>query len=227
MQYVRVAIGNLKEKLLSAITTAWNHHSLKDCLESIGLTAARYHSWVKRKIKCILPDQSTCPKLSRQQMVFASVSAWYRICVSSICDSPVRESIRRNQSSEFARAKELIEKALEMANRLSAKVGVPNLFADDGTGNQNKEVDSLVEAGRILRTLVQIDVEFSNSMIEALFRSLKYRWLCILSLPTFEAVCRAVEEYLTDHNNRIPHYALGGAMPFEVFSGTCNQESQS
>ncbi len=33
-----------KEKLLGAITTARNHLSLKDCLESIGLTAARYHS---------------------------------------------------------------------------------------------------------------------------------------------------------------------------------------
>ena len=111
---------------------------------------------------------------------------------------------------------------------------MPNLFTDDGTENQNKEVDSLVDAGKILRTIAQIDVEFSNSMIEALFRSLKHRWLYVLSLPTFEAVCRAVDdrrkcpwyEYLNDHNNKIPHYALGGAMPLEVFSGTWTQESQ-
>ena len=79
---------------------------------------------------------------------------------------------------------------------------------------------------RVRNTIAQIDVEFSNSMIEALFRSLKHRWLYVLSLPTFEAVCRAVEEYLNDHNNRIPHYALGGAVPLEVFSGTWTQESQ-
>jgi hypothetical protein len=84
-----------------------------------------------------------------------------------------------------------------------------------------------VEAGRIIRTIAQIDVEFSNSMIEALFRSLKHRWLFILSLTTFEAVCRAVNEYLTDHNVRIPHYALGGALPLEVFSGTWTEESQA
>ncbi len=35
-----------------------------------------------------------------------------------------------------------------------------------------------------------------------------------------KAVCRVVDEHLTDHNNRIPYYALGGAMPIEVFSGT-------
>ena len=81
----------------------------------------------------------------------------------------------------------LIEKALEAANRFSA-----NLFADDGTENQNKDVDSLVEAGRIIRTIAQIDVEFSNRMIEALFRSLKHRWLFIISITSFEALCRAV-----------------------------------
>ena len=86
-----------------------------------------------------------------------------------------------------ANTKALIEKALEAANRFSA-----NLFADDGTENQNKDVDSLVEAGRIIRTIGQIDIEFSNSMIEALFRSLKHRWLFIISITSFEALCRAV-----------------------------------
>lgn len=308
MQYVRVAAGNLKEKLLGAITTARNHLSLKDCLESIGLTAARYHSWVKRQIKCILPDQSTCPKLSptkitsketatikelvtakeyshfsinslamlakRKHTVFASVSAWYRIVrefnlrrpgvriyppkpkigirasepnqiwhvdvsvfrivngarvyIQAIIDNASRYVLAWQVTQDYggARTKDLIEKALEVANKLCTKVAVPNLFTDDGTENQNKEVDSLVDAGKILRTIAQIDVEFSNSMIEALFRSLKHRWLYVLSLPTFEAVCRAVDEYLNDHNNKIPHYALGGAMPLEVFSGTWTQESQ-
>jgi hypothetical protein len=49
MQYVRVAAGNLKEKLLSTIDAARSYLSLKDCLESIGMSAARYHSWIKRR----------------------------------------------------------------------------------------------------------------------------------------------------------------------------------
>ncbi len=218
MQYVRVAAGNLKEKLLNAINSARNHLSLKECLESIGLTAARYHSWIKRRpqevpvgqVKCLLPDQSTCPKLSptkitcketsvikelatakeythfsinslamfarRQQMVFASATAWYRIVREfnlrrpgvriyppkpkiGICASEPNQ-IWHVDMSVFrivngANTKALIEKALEVANRISAKVVVPNLFADDrrkcprcdGTENQNKYVDSLVVAG--------------------------------------------------------------------------------
>jgi hypothetical protein len=83
-----------------------------------------------------------------------------------------------------------------------------------------------VEAGRIIHTIAQIDVEFSTSMIEALFRSLKHRWLFIISITSFEALCRAVTEHLNDHNNRIPHYALGGAVPLEVFSGTWTEKSK-
>ncbi|RPH40488.1 MAG: transposase [Burkholderiales bacterium] len=288
MQYVRVAAGELKEKLLQTITNATLHVPLKECLETIGLTAARYHSWIKRQVKCLLPDQSTCPKLSptkitsketlaikelvtakeyahfsinslamfarRQQMVFASATAWYRIVrefnlrrpgvrvyppkpkigirasepnqiwhvdvsvfrimngakvyIQAIIDNASRYVLAWEVTQTYggASTKALIEKALEVANRVSAKVVVPNLFADDGTENQNKDVDSLVKAGKIIRTIAQIDVEFSNSMIEA--------------------VCRAVAEYLTDHNNRIPHYALGGAVPLEVFSGTWTQKSQ-
>jgi transposase InsO family protein len=309
MQYMRVAAGELKAKLLDAIDTAKAHLSLKDCLESIGLTAARYHSWVKRQIKCLLPDQSTCPKLSptkitsketlaikelvtakeythfsinslamfakRQELVFASVSAWYRIVrefnlrrpgvrlypqkpkigiralapnqiwhvdvsvfrivndarvfIQAIIDNASRYVLAWQVTQDYGgtNTKALIETALEVANRISGNVGIPNLFADDGTENQNKDVDSLVKAGKIIRTIAQIDVEFSNSMVEALFRSLKHRWLFILSLTTFEAVCRAVDEYITDHNNRIPHYALGGAVPLEVFSGTWTEESRA
>jgi hypothetical protein len=226
---------------------------LKECLETIGLTAARYHSWIKRQVKCLLPDQSTCPKLSptkitsketlaikelvttkeythfsinslamfarRQQMVFASATAWYRIVrefnlrrpgvriyppkpkigiralepnqiwhvdvsvfrimngakvyIQAIIDNASRYVLAWQVTQNYggANTKALIEKALEAANRFSARVVVPNLFADDRR---------------------------------------KCPWC----------------EYLTDHNNRIPHYALGGAVPLEVFSGTWTQESQ-
>jgi hypothetical protein len=77
------------------------------------------------------------------------------------------------------------------------------------------------------RVSAKVGVEFSNSMIETLFCSLKHRWLFIVSHTTFETVCRAVNEYLIDHNNRIAHYALGGAVSLEVFSGTWTEESRA
>jgi len=56
MQYMRIAAGELKKKLIDSIEIAKAHLPLKECLETIGLTAARYHSWVKRQILCQLPD---------------------------------------------------------------------------------------------------------------------------------------------------------------------------
>ena len=88
------------------------------------------------------------------------------------------------------------------------------------------EVDLLIKLGKIVRTIAQIDVVFSNSMIEALFRSLKHRWLFMIPITSFESFCRAVDEYLTDHNIRIPHNALRGAVPLEVFTGIWTAESQ-
>ncbi|MEY4064041.1 MAG: hypothetical protein RIR26_249 [Pseudomonadota bacterium] len=211
----------------------------------------------------------------RQEMVFASVPAWYRIVrkfnlrrpgvrlyppkpkigirasapnqiwhidvsvfrivsgpkvyIQAILDNASRYVLAWQVSETYggANTKALIVRGLEVANRLSGSAGFPNLFADDGTENQNKDVDALVDAVKIIRTIAQIDVEFSNSMIEALFRSLKHRWLFILSLTTFEAVCRAVDTYLTDHNVRIPHYDLGGAVPLEIYSGTWTEESRT
>jgi hypothetical protein len=56
-------------------------------------------------------------------------------------------------------------------------------------------------------------------MIEALFRSLKHRWLFMNSLTTFESVKESVSKYLNDHNYRIPHHALKGAVPIEIYTG--------
>lgn len=43
---------------------------------------------------------------------------------------------------------------------------VPTLYADASSENVNHEVDQLLEAGLLRRVLAQVDVGFSNSMIE-------------------------------------------------------------
>ena len=53
---------------------------------------------------------------------------------------------------------------------------VPQLMADQGTENCNSKVDALVEQGRLRRVLAMVDVAFSNSLIEAWWRSLKPGW---------------------------------------------------
>lgn len=57
------------------------------------------------------------------------------------------------------------------------------LLVDSATEILNTHVDDLVAAKVILRIVAQIDIEFSNSMIEMLLHRLKHRHL--FNIPLF------------------------------------------
>ena len=71
----------------------------------------------------------------------------------------------------------------------------------------------------LTRVLAQVEVTFSNSMIEAFWRSLKHSWLYLHSLDSFAALHRLIEFYVTAHNEVMPHSAFQGQTPDEVFFG--------
>jgi hypothetical protein len=66
-------------------------------------------------------------------------------------------------------------------------------------------------------------VSFSNSLIEAWWRSLKHRWLFLHPLDNIATVKRLVEFYVTEHNERILHAAFEGQTPEEVYFGRGDQ----
>ena len=58
---------------------------------------------------------------------------------------------------------------------------------DSGVENLNGAVDDLFDTTGLRRVIAQIDVSFSNSLIEAWWRILKHQWLYLrLSTPTRE-----------------------------------------
>ena len=84
----------------------------------------------------------------------------------------------------------------------------------------NGEVDELLKNGALTRVLAQVEVTFSNSMIEAFWRSLKHSWIFLHSLDNFTALARLVEFYVTAHNEVMPHSAFEGQTPDEMYFGT-------
>jgi transposase InsO family protein len=68
------------------------------------------------------------------------------------------------------------------ALQLRGRAHGTTIVADSGSENVNSEVDGLLEDVGLRRTLAQVDVTFSNSMIEAFWRSLKHSWLYLHSL---------------------------------------------
>ena len=299
---VRIPGTELKEKLLGVIESASRHAPLALCLDTVGLSFARYKSWMLRRRRCRLQDYSSCPKLSptkltadevatmremiadpryehfpvrslalhaaRMGKVVASPATWQRRVRRHGWKRPRKRvyparpkiGVRASQPNEiwhidvtmlrlldgtraavqvcldnFSRyvlawrvartptalgTRTLLLAALSRARELEALPGVPRVVCDAGVENLNAEVDSLIGEGRIVREVAQVEVDYSNSMVEAFFRSAKHNFLFNAPLPSLEALSDRMAFYVREHNERMPHAAFRGTTPEETYAGS-------
>ena len=111
---------------------------------------------------------------------------------------------------------------IEAATNLKDGDGA-TVIADSGGENVNHEVNDLFGLGQLRRILAQVEVSYSNSMIEALWRSLKHGWLYLHQLDTFAALERLIAFYIEQHNSVVPHSAFAGQTPDEIYFGRGDQ----
>ena len=106
-------------------------------------------------------------------------------------------------------------------NQAAASLSEPEtkVYMDSGVENLNKDVDKLLEGGTLERIIAQIDVSFSNSLIESWWRSLKHGWLFINHLNNVATLRNLVEFYAVEHNTVMPHSAFNGQTPDEMYFG--------
>jgi len=95
----------------------------------------------------------------------------------------------------------------------------PVVLADAGVENVNAQVDELITTGVLRRVLAFTELKFSNSTIEAWWRSLKHQWLVLHSLDSVTTVRRLVAFYVDEHNRVLPHSAFRGQTPDEMYFG--------
>lgn len=81
-------------------------------------------------------------------------------------------------------------------------------------------MEALREAGVITRILALVEVTYSNSIIEAYWRSLKHEWLFLNSLDNVRMLEKLVAFHVQQHNGVMPHSAFRGQTPDEVYFGT-------
>ena len=143
-----------------------------------------------------------------------------RAFVQAVIDNFSRYVLAWQVSQDYGglRTKELLLEAITKAQRLGMNV-VPNVWVDSGTETLNTHVDELVASDLIRRTVAQIDVEASNSMVEMLFLRFKHRHMFTIPLTSFEAVESGADYYFTQSNTHIPMAVLKGATPEEVVNG--------
>jgi putative transposase len=118
---------------------------------------------------------------------------------------------RLNESFDPGVTAELLAEA--GAEKLAA---APDVVVDGGVENMNRAVDGLVERGLLRRVLAMVDISFSNTLIEAWWRSLKYDWLFLHPLDNSAAVGRHVAFQVEQHNSVIPHSAFQVQTPDEM-----------
>ena len=108
---------------------------------------------------------------------------------------------------------------LQQAMRAARGRAAGSLLSDDGRENHGALVaEAAAEAG-IVQHFAQITVTYSNSMIEAFWRSIKHNFLYMQRLTSFTELQRFVAFYVQQHNTVIPHAAFHGQTPEEVFEG--------
>jgi putative transposase len=108
---------------------------------------------------------------------------------------------------------------LEALKNANLSLGLPKVVMDSGVENINREVDDLISSELIKRILVLVQVDFSNSIVEAFWRSAKHQWLYLNELRTVADVQRLVAFFVEQHN-AVPHSSFKGQTPNELYAGT-------
>ena len=105
------------------------------------------------------------------------------------------------------------------AGKHLVSAGRPDLYVDAGVENINAAVDATLFSACLNRILAQVEVTYSNSMIEAFWRSLKHQWLYLNTLDTIDRLRVLVAFFVEAHNSQMPHSAFRGQTPDEMYFG--------
>jgi hypothetical protein len=92
------------------------------------------------------------------------------------------------------------------------------LIVDGGPENNNRNVEDAIEGLPVRKLIAGVQINCSNSMIEAVNKIMKYRYLFGKPIPSPEALEREFPKMIADFNGR-PHYALSGLTPNEAYCG--------
>ncbi|MAX67095.1 MAG: DDE-type integrase/transposase/recombinase [Bacteriovoracaceae bacterium] len=98
------------------------------------------------------------------------------------------------------------------------------IVSDKGTENTGSLPRKLLLGRGIKQLIAKQDIRYSNSMVEAVFRQFKQRFL-FKEPESFQVLYRVIYKFVHQYNNIIPHTMLLGATPNERYEGKFNRKS--
>jgi hypothetical protein len=141
-----------------------------------------------------------------------------RVYLHAVIDNFSRRILAWRVAETFGPANS-VAVLIEAGRGATPSATTPVLLADAGVENVNVQVDELINTGVLRRVLAFTELKFSNSMIEAWWRSLKHQWLFLHALDSVTTVRRLVAFYVQEHNTVLPHSAFRGQTPDEMYFG--------
>jgi transposase InsO family protein len=250
----------------------------------LGLSAARYHAWLRAGQGCDLTDHPSCPRSTPQRLtaeeigtiktlvtgpdcrhmsvrgvalhaqrigkVFAHPATWAKLIREHAWRRPRRRvypakptvGVRAERPNAAWHVDCTILKLLDgskayvhavidnfsrrilswtveaklsptstcrvlvaAAKTMDGAASATAVFMDGGSENVNGDVDRVFDLAPLRRVLAQIDVTYSNSLIEAWWRSLRHQWLYLHTLDSLATVRKLVGWYVHEHNTVMPH----------------------
>jgi transposase InsO family protein len=142
-----------------------------------------------------------------------------RVYLHAVIDNFSRRILAWRVADTFAPVNS-VAVLLEASRGATCSASTPVVLADAGVENVNAQVDALIDLGVLRRLLAFTELKFSNSMIEAWWRSLKHQWLFLHPLDSVATIRRLVAFYVHEHNQVLPHSAFRGQTPDEMYFGT-------
>ena len=121
---------------------------------------------------------------------------------------------------------ESIKLAHQKASALLDTNASTEVMMDPGKENDNHQVKNFISSKNLKRVLAQVDIHFSNSMVERLFHSLKNNFLYHQNINGIEDLTRKANFYFSQHNNFIPLAIHRGGTPAEIYQSKWNAEEE-
>lgn len=126
------------------------------------------------------------------------------------------------QVSEKVSAKIRLESIRNACHEyLDEYAGDTVLLVDGGPENNNEYVDRYIKSKKksIRKLIAGRDIRFSNSMVEAQNKLIKYQYLFKHPFKDIKELRSLLDWTIYDYNHIRPHHSLGGLIPFEALHG--------
>lgn len=201
-----IALFALRENVLPLSLNTWYKYVHKLGLKRLKTSSRRKKSEVS--IRAEYPHQIWHADITQfvtadhvRHFIYVVVDNFSRKILSWCIKDCVKAVYRRGT----------IEAAVNEVSRTGTTI---TLITDGGPENK---LEPLVGSfyPRLEHKVALADVHYSNSLVEAAFKTIKYNYLYRMELSDFGALNRAMDFIVKDFNNR-PHISLGGLTPNEA-----------